>query len=72
VRPARALGNFLWRKGDGAVIDGTIDGTASRVLATANSVGRLQTGFIYHYAFAMLIGLAGLITWFMFGTGGIR
>jgi NADH-quinone oxidoreductase subunit L len=72
VRPARALGNFLWRKGDGAVIDGAIDGTAARVLATANSVGRLQTGFIYHYAFAMLIGLAALITWFMLGTGGIR
>jgi NADH-quinone oxidoreductase subunit L len=72
VRPARALGNFLWRKGDGAVIDGVIDGTATRVLATANSVGRLQTGFIYHYAFAMLIGLAALITWFMLGTGGIR
>ena len=72
VRPARALGTFLWRKGDGAVIDGAIDGTAARVLATANSVGRLQTGFIYHYAFAMLIGLAALITWFMFGTGGIR
>jgi NADH-quinone oxidoreductase subunit L len=72
VRPARALGHFLWRKGDGAVIDGAIDGTATRVLATANSVGRLQTGFIYHYAFAMLIGLAALITWFMFGMGGIR
>jgi NADH-quinone oxidoreductase subunit L len=72
VRPAHALGNFLWRKGDGAVIDGAIDGTATRVLATANSVGRLQTGFIYHYAFAMLIGLAALITWFMFGMGGIR
>jgi NADH-quinone oxidoreductase subunit L len=72
VRPARALGIFLWRKGDGAVIDGAIDGTATRVLATANSVGRLQTDFIYHYAFAMLIGLAALITWFMFGTGGIR
>jgi NADH-quinone oxidoreductase subunit L len=72
VRPARALGNFLWRKGDGAVIDGAIDGTATRILTTANSVGRLQTGFIYHYAFAMLIGLAALITWFMLGTGGIR
>jgi NADH-quinone oxidoreductase subunit L len=72
VRPARGLGNFLWRKGDGTVIDGAIDGTAGRVLATANSVGRLQTGYIYHYAFAMLIGLAALITWFMFSTGGIR
>jgi NADH-quinone oxidoreductase subunit L len=72
VRPAQALGKFLWRKGDGAVIDGAINGTADRVIATANGVAKLQTGYVYHYAFAMLIGLAALITWFMFGTGGIR
>ena len=34
------------------------------------NVVRLQTGYLYHYAFAMLIGVAGLITWFMFGLGG--
>jgi NADH-quinone oxidoreductase subunit L len=72
VRPAMALGKFLWKRGDGAVIDGAIDGTANRVLVTANNVARLQTGYIYHYAFAMLIGLAALITWFMLGTGGVR
>ncbi|MFN3744248.1 MAG: NADH-quinone oxidoreductase subunit L [Hyphomicrobiaceae bacterium] len=72
VQPAMALGKFLWRKGDGAVIDGAIDGTANRVLVTANNVAKLQTGYIYHYAFAMLIGLAALITWFMLGTGGVR
>jgi NADH-quinone oxidoreductase subunit L len=72
VRPTMALGKFLWRKGDGVVIDGAIDGTANRVLVTANNVARLQTGYIYHYAFAMLIGLAALITWFMLGTGGMR
>jgi len=72
VRTAFAIGNFLWKKGDGAVIDGTIDGTANRVLVTANNVAKLQTGYIYHYAFAMLIGLAALITWFMLGTGGVR
>jgi NADH-quinone oxidoreductase subunit L len=72
VRPAMALGKVLWQRGDGAVIDGAIDGTANRVLVTANNVARLQTGYIYHYAFAMLIGLAALITWFMLGTGGVR
>jgi NADH-quinone oxidoreductase subunit L len=72
VRPAMALGNLLWKKGDGAVIDGAIDGTANRVLVTANNVARLQTGYIYHYAFALLIGLAALITWFMLGTGGVK
>jgi NADH-quinone oxidoreductase subunit L len=72
VQPTMAIGKFLWRKGDGAVIDGAIDGTANRVLVAANNVAKLQTGYIYHYAFAMLIGLAALITWFMLGTGGVR
>jgi len=72
VRPAFAIGRFLWKKGDGAVIDGAIDGTANRVLVTANNVAKLQTGYIYHYAFAMLIGLAAIITWFMFRTGGVQ
>jgi NADH-quinone oxidoreductase subunit L len=72
VRPAQAVGKFLWKKGDGSVIDGAIDGTADRVVATANAAARLQTGYIYHYAFAMLIGLAALATWFMFGVGGVR
>ena len=72
VRPALAIGRFLWKKGDGSVIDGAIDGTADRVVATATAATRLQTGYIYHYAFAMLIGLAALATWFMFGMGGVR
>jgi NADH-quinone oxidoreductase subunit L len=72
LRPAFAIGRFLWKKGDGAVIDGAIDGTANRVLVTANNVARLQTGYIYHYAFAMLIGLAAIITWFMFRAGGVQ
>ncbi len=72
VKPAFALARFFWKKGDGAVIDGAIDGTANRVLVTANNVAKLQTGYIYHYAFAMLIGLAAIITWFMFRTGGVQ
>ena len=46
------------------------DGVSARVLDVTRNVVRLQTGYLYHYAFAMLIGVAGLITWFMFGAGG--
>jgi NADH-quinone oxidoreductase subunit L len=71
VRPAKWLGRFLWKKGDGFVIDGFgPDGVSARVLDAARGVKRIQTGYLYHYAFAMLIGVAGLITWFMFGVGG--
>ena len=72
VKPAFAIGRFLWKGGDGTVIDGTIDGTAATVSAVTNRVVRLQTGFVYHYAFAMLIGLAAIITWFMLGLGGMK
>src|SRR5512132_1170537 len=71
VRPAKRLGRFLWKKGDGFVIDGFgPDGVSARVLDITRNVVKLQTGYLYHYAFAMLIGVAGLITWFMFGLGG--
>ncbi|MGE0766149.1 MAG: NADH-quinone oxidoreductase subunit L [Hyphomicrobiaceae bacterium] len=72
VRPAMALGRALWKGGDGAVIDGTIDGTAATVSRVTDRVVKLQTGYVYHYAFAMLIGLAAIITWFMLGFGGTR
>src|SRR5882762_6400175 len=71
VRTAKWLGRFLWKKGDGFVIDGFgPDGVSARVLDVTRNVVKLQTGYLYHYAFAMLIGVAGLITWFMFGLGG--
>jgi NADH-quinone oxidoreductase subunit L len=71
VRPAKWLGRFLWKKGDGFVIDGFgPDGVSARVLDVTRNVVKIQTGYLYHYAFAMLIGAAGLITWFMFGLGG--
>jgi NADH-quinone oxidoreductase subunit L len=71
VRPAKRLGRFLWKKGDGLVIDGFgPDGVSARVLDVTRNVVKIQTGYLYHYAFAMLIGVAGLITWFMFGLGG--
>src|SRR5689334_18404554 len=68
VRPAFAIGRLLWKGGDGKIIDGLgPDGVASRVLWTTGRVVRLQTGYVYHYAFAMLIGVALIVTAFMFG-----
>ncbi|HWV43604.1 NADH-quinone oxidoreductase subunit L [Pseudorhodoplanes sp.] len=67
VRPAKWLGYTLWKRGDGWLIDGFgPDGVSARVLDVTRNVVRLQTGYLYHYAFAMLIGAAVLITWFMF------
>ena len=71
VRPMKWIGYTLWKKGDGFVIDGFgPDGVSARVLDVARNAVKIQTGYLYHYAFAMLIGVAGLITWFMFGLGG--
>jgi NADH-quinone oxidoreductase subunit L len=68
VRPTLWLGRILWKYGDGWVIDGWgPDGVSARVLDVTRGAVRLQTGYLYHYAFAMLIGVAALITWFMFG-----
>src|SRR5712692_9842979 len=70
VRPTMRLGRFLWKYGDGWLIDGFgPDGVSARVLDVTRNVVRLQTGYLYHYAFAMLIGVAALITWFMFAGG---
>ncbi|MEM6463500.1 MAG: NADH-quinone oxidoreductase subunit L [Pseudomonadota bacterium] len=69
VRFSKWLGHFLWKRGDGWLIDGFgPDGIAARVHQITNRVVRLQTGYVYHYAFAMLIGLAALVTWMMLGS----
>jgi NADH-quinone oxidoreductase subunit L len=71
VRPAFALGRLFWKGGDGRIIDGLgPDGVAARVVDGAKLAMRLQTGYIYHYAFAMLIGVAAVVSWFV--AGGIR
>ncbi|MGE0627416.1 MAG: NADH-quinone oxidoreductase subunit L [Hyphomicrobiaceae bacterium] len=70
VRPAMWIGRALWRSGDGRMIDGLgPDGVAARVRDVTGQVVKLQTGYLYHYAFAMLIGVALIITWFMFQGG---
>ncbi len=72
VRPAFALGKFFWKKGDSTVIDGFgPDGVASLSRRIAVRMSWLQSGYVYHYAFAMLIGVVVLITWYMAaGTAG--
>jgi NADH-quinone oxidoreductase subunit L len=73
VRPAKRIGRFLWKTGDGTVIDGLgPDGVSARVIDITNRVVKLQSGYIYHYAFAMLIGVAALITYFLFAGGGLK
>lgn len=70
VKPAMWIGKFLWKKGDGFVIDGMgPDGVSARVVDVTNRVVRLQTGYVYHYAFAMLIGVAGFVTWYLVARG---
>jgi NADH-quinone oxidoreductase subunit L len=71
VKPAFALGRLFWKGGDGAIIDGLgPDGVAARVVDGAKIAVRLQTGYIYNYAFAMLIGVAAIVTYFV--AGGLR
>ena len=63
----RKLGNFLWRGIDVAIIDSTaVDGTARVVNWVANRIRVVQSGYIYHYAFAMIIGLFAFLSWLLF------
>ena len=65
VGPAKALGRFLWKKGDGQTIDGAINGLAmGAVPYVTRLAGRAQSGYLYHYAFVMLVGVSLLITWY--------
>ncbi|MEM6743169.1 MAG: proton-conducting transporter membrane subunit, partial [Pseudomonadota bacterium] len=68
VRPAMWLGTFLWKRGDGMVVDGFINGLTMSVMPWLTRLaGRAQSGYVYHYAFAMLIGVSLIITWIAVG-----
>lgn len=70
VRPAFYLGWGLWKGGDGALIDGVgPDGIAAATRDLARRASRLQTGYVYHYAFAMLVGVVILVTWYLYRQG---
>ena len=67
VRPSPSA-RLFWKGGDGAIIDGFgPDGISARVLDVTRRAVRLQSGYVYQYAFAMLLGVAALATWYLFG-----
>jgi len=71
VRPAFKLGRGLWQTGDGLLIDGVgPDGVSAVVRNVARRAAALQTGYLYHYAFAMLIGVVALVSWYLFAHVG--
>jgi NADH-quinone oxidoreductase subunit L len=66
ARGGRRLGQMLWRFGDAMLIDGLlINGTAKAVGWISGKVRHIQTGYLYHYAFAMIVGLLLLLSWFV-------
>ncbi|WP_435137978.1 NADH-quinone oxidoreductase subunit L [Pseudopelagicola sp. nBUS_19] len=70
VRPASALGRLLWKRGDGDVIDGSLNGVAMGLVPWITRLaGRAQSGYIFTYAFAMVVGLVVLITWITLNGG---
>jgi len=63
---SRAMGRVFWKAGDQALIDGAlVNGSANLVGSLAGMIRRVQTGYLYSYAFWMMIGLAGLLAWFL-------
>ena len=70
VRPVLWLGRFLWKKGDGVVIDGTLNGIAMGIIPFLTKLaGRAQTGYVFTYAFAMVLGIVALLTWMTLSVG---
>ena len=70
IKPALWIGRQLWKKGDGNVIDGSINGVSMGIVPFITRLaGRAQSGYIFTYAFAMVIGIAVLITWMSLSGG---
>ncbi len=70
VRPAMAIGRFLWKQGDGGIIDAYgPDGISALTRRFAGQAGKLQSGYVYHYAFAMLIGVVAIVSWYVLVYG---
>ena len=71
VKPSFYLGRNLWKTGDGTLIDGLgPDGVSAAVKHIARRASALQTGYLYHYAFAMLAGIVVLVTWYLLTKAG--
>jgi len=70
VKPASALGRFFWKRGDGNVIDGTLNGIAMGIIPFFTRLaGKAQSGYVFTYAFAMVLGIVALITWMSLSGG---
>ncbi len=70
VRPAHRIGRGLWKEGDGMLIDGLgPDGLSAVARTLARRASMLQSGYVYHYAFAMLVGVAAFVTWYLYAQG---
>ena len=64
---ARLLGRGFWKIGDVALIDGLLVNGSAKLVGMIGSVVRLfQTGYLYHYALVMILGVFALMTWFVF------
>jgi NADH-quinone oxidoreductase subunit L len=71
VNPAKTLGRILWKGGDGKIIDGLgPDGISQVTVDLARRASKLQSGYVYHYAFAMLIGVVALVSWYLVAFRG--
>jgi NADH-quinone oxidoreductase subunit L len=69
ARGATGLGTVFWRFGDVMFIDGGLVNGSARLVGWASQASRqLQSGYLYHYAFAMIIGLAVLVGWLLLGA----
>jgi NADH-quinone oxidoreductase subunit L len=65
------FGRWFWKRGDTYIIDGYgPDGLSALVARAAKRLGTVQTGYLYHYAFAMIVGIGVLVTWFVVGGAG--
>jgi NADH-quinone oxidoreductase subunit L len=70
VRGAKALGDLFWKVGDVRIIDGLgPNGAAWASLKSAARLSKLQSGYVYHYAFVMLLGVAGLLAFAIYSWG---
>ncbi len=70
MKPAFVIGNFLWKRGDGKTIDGFLNGVAMGMVPWLTRLaGRAQSGYVFTYAFAMVLGIVALLS-IMILSGG--
>ena len=62
----KSIGRILWKQGDEKMIDGAlVNGTAYGIRSIASVIRNIQTGYLYHYAFAMIVGLVIILSWLL-------